>query len=127
MKGPATQRGLGWLGLLFIFGMIGFTALLTMKCLPIYLNQMKITRAVNSVAQSAEVRNSQSVEPARAALGRFWIVEDIIYISPRDVKMLRTEAGRVLAYEYEARERLFGNVSIVFEFSEKVPIPGGDG
>lgn len=115
------QRGLGWFGLLFVLGVIAFTAIVVVKCLPIYLNQMKIASSVNKVASDpsngrAELRN------LRNDLQRYWDIESINYLTPRDIKVKRTANGRFLSYEYEARERLFYNISIVIDFQDDVPL-----
>jgi hypothetical protein len=103
------QRGLGWFGLLFVLGIVAFTAIVVVKCLPIYLNQMKIASSVSKVASD------------------FWDIEDIKYLQPRDIKVKRTANGRFLSYEYEARERLFYNISIVIDFAEDVPLKNVQG
>ena len=50
---PHRQRGLGMWGLMFVFLVIGFVALVTMKCLPIYLNQLKVETAVTAIADDS--------------------------------------------------------------------------
>jgi hypothetical protein len=121
MRMRSHQRGLGWFGLLFVLGVIAFTAIVVVKCLPIYLNQMKVASSVNKVATDA---GSGRAEPQqlRNALQRYWDIEDIKYLQPRDIKVKRTANGRFLSYEYEARERLFYNISIVIDFAEDVPL-----
>lgn len=121
MRMRGRQRGLGLFGLLFVLGIIALTAILVMKCLPIYLNQMAIARSVNKIASDPENGRAEPGE-LRKSLQRFWDIEDIKYLMPADVKVKRTQNGRFLSYEYEAREHLFYNVSIVIEFAEDVPL-----
>jgi hypothetical protein len=121
MSMRSRQRGLGWFGLLFVLGVIAFAAIVTVKCLPIYLNHMKVASSVNKVASDPE-NGKGEVGQIRNALQRYWDIEDINYLEPRDVKVKRTQSGRFLSYEYEARERLFYNISIVIEFSDDVPL-----
>ena len=115
------QRGLGWFGLLFVLGVIAFTAIVVVKCLPIYLNQMKIASSINKVASDPSNGRAELHE-LRRDLQRFWDIEDINYLQPRDIKVKRTANGRFLSYEYEARERLFYNISIVIDFQDDVPL-----
>lgn len=121
MRMRSRQRGLGWFGLLFILGVIAFTAIVVMKCLPIYLNQMKIASSINKVATDPENGRAEP-NALRKGLQRYWDIEDIKYLEPVDVKIKRTQDGRYLSYEYEARERLFYNISIVIEFAADVPL-----
>ena len=104
------QRGLGGFGLLILFAGLGFVMLIAFKCIPVYLNQMKISRAVSAVAMDAP----GSVVEIRSALQRYWDIEDIDDLSPRDVKVVRSASGR----------RLFANVSLVLEFGDDVPLAG---
>jgi hypothetical protein len=121
MRMRSRQRGLGWFGLLFVLAVIAFAAIVTVKCLPIYLNQMKVASSVSKVASDPE-NGKGEIGQIRNALQRYWDIEDINYLEPRDVKIKRTQSGRFLSYEYEARERLFYNISIVIEFSDDVPL-----
>ncbi|SFF55273.1 protein of unknown function [Fontimonas thermophila] len=115
------QRGLGWFGLLFVLAVVAFVAIVVVKCLPIYLNQMKIASSINKVA--ADPGNGQAeIGELRKDLQRYWDIEDIKYLEPRDVKIKRTQSGRFLSYEYEAREHLFYNISIVISFAGDVPL-----
>lgn len=120
MMNRRQQRGLGWFGLICVFAGVGFLMLIAFQCVPVYLNQMKIARAVNAVAQDAPA----SVTEVRSALQRYWDIEDIDDLSPRDVKVVRTANGRRLSYDYEARRHLFANVSLVLEFGGDVPMAG---
>jgi hypothetical protein len=120
------QRGLGWFGLLFVLGVIALTAIVVVKCLPIYLNQMKIASSVNKVASDPGNGRAEP-QQLRSALQRYWDIEDINYLEPRDIKIKRTSSGRFLSYEYEARERLFYNISIVIDFAEDVPLKNVQG
>lgn len=114
------QRGLGWFGMLCLFAGIGIVTLLVFTCLPVYLNQMKIARAVNAVALDAP----GSVTEVRKGLQRYWDIESIEELSPKEVRVVRTSSGRQLTYYYEARRHLVANVSLVLEFEDSVPMSG---
>ncbi len=121
MRMRSRQRGLGWFGLLFVLGVIALTAIIVVKCVPIYLNHMKIASSVSKVASDPENGRAEP-QTLRTALQRYWDIESIDYLQPRDVKIKRTASGRFLSYEYEARERLFYNISIVIDFQDDVPL-----
>ncbi|HEX4895100.1 MAG TPA: DUF4845 domain-containing protein [Solimonas sp.] len=120
------QKGIGIFGIAFILAFIGFTALVVMKTLPLYLNQMKVQRSVNKVASDPGNGNAEAIE-IRKALQRYWDIESIDVITPKDIKIVRNSDGRFLSYDYEARERLFYNVSIVLTFQADVPMHGASG
>jgi hypothetical protein len=127
MRLPKHQRGLGLWGWIFVLGIIGFAATITLKVVPMYLNQMKIAKAVKTVA--GDPGNAQA-DPVtlRKALERFWDVEDIRQLSHKDIKVVRLPSGsRALAYDYEARDNVFKNIYIVIHFKEEVPMRTGGG
>jgi Tfp pilus assembly protein PilE len=123
---PKRQRGLGLFGLVFIFAVIGFTALIVMRCWPIYLNQMKIAKAIKNVSTDAAAASAQDSTGLYRSLERFWDVDSIDYLDYKKVKLVRSDRGRAIAYKYEARTPLFYNISLVMEFEDSVPVSGVD-
>jgi hypothetical protein len=121
------QRGIGWFGLLFVFGMVAFVALVTMRCLPIYLNQMKIAKAVHNVASDLSLASSQEGTEIYKSLQRYWDVDSIDTLKPHDIKITRTDRGRMMSYKYEARAPLFYNISILIEFQDSMSMVAGGG
>ncbi|MGH8457034.1 MAG: DUF4845 domain-containing protein [Stenotrophobium sp.] len=122
MQSRRKQRGLGWFGLLIMFCVLGFMVLVFMTCIPLYLNQMKITNAAHAVAQ--EQGTSGSLTDMRKGLQRYWDINSIDTLQPKDVIIKRTDKGRFLSYSYEARGHLFYNVFVVIDFAEDIPITG---
>lgn len=116
------QLGLGWFGMLFVLGTIAFVAIIVVKVGPMYLNQMKVASSVHKVAADPE-NGKQEVGQLRRDLQRYWDIETINYLEPRDINVKRTQQGRFLSYEYEAREHLFYNIFIAVEFADDVQLP----
>jgi hypothetical protein len=126
MRTPNTQRGLGGIGLLFVFGLIALVALIVIKCLPLYLNQMKVARVLHSVGEDPELSTADAMT-IREHLQRRWMIEDIDGLKPADVKIKRNDQGRSMSYAYEARAHLFYNISVVVDFSDDLPLRSGTG
>ena len=102
------------------FGIVG------MKSVPIYLNQMAVSRAVAGAAADPAMAKAP-IQQIRKRLQRQWDIEDISRLKPSDVKLIRAKDGRrKLKYEYEAREHLFLNVSMIHAFSDEVVMGGVD-
>ncbi len=120
------QRGLGWFGLLFVFGTIAFFAVIAIKVGPLYLNHGTVVRVVKGVADNADYANADARE-IKQTLERRWDIDYINQIDDRDIKIKRTERGRVLAYDYEARVNLFYNVFVVLHFKDEYPMKQGTG
>jgi hypothetical protein len=118
---PHRQRGLGWFGLLFVFGTLAFVAICVIKIGPLYLNQFTVAAAVKGVADDPELANA---EPAviRDRLRARWDVDYIDQLDYKDIKLKRTDRGRVLSYDYEARVNLFYNIYVAIQFKEELPM-----
>ena len=120
------QRGLGLWGWLFVLGIIGFVALVTLKLVPIYLSELSIKRVVKATAD--DVGNAGLALPElRKAMRTRWDVEGINTLRVEDVKLVKTPGGRALSYDYEARADLFYNISLVVHFESQFPMKGGGG
>lgn len=120
------QRGLGWFGLLFVFGTIAFFAIIVIKVGPLYLNHMTVVRVVKSVADNPDYASAPPQE-IRSTLERRWDIDYIKQIDDRDVKIKRGKSGRLLSYDYEARVNLFYNVFVVIHFKGDHPMKPGSG
>jgi hypothetical protein len=118
------QRGIGWFGLLFVFGMIAFVVTIGLRCTPIYLNQMKIAKAIHNVANNRDLAGEENGQ-IYTSLSRYWDIDLIDNLAFKDVKINRTDRGKTLSYKYEARAPLFYNISIVIDFQDSVPMVGG--
>lgn len=121
------QRGLGWFGLLYIFGTLGLIVLIGLKVYPIYLNEMKLARAVTRVAAEFSPNTAtESPDQVKSALQKWWNVEDIEIVSPKDVKVQNLPTGKVLAYDYWNQVEVYKNIYISFHFTKEAPLKGAD-
>lgn len=120
------QRGLGWFGLLFVFGTIAFFAIIAVKVGPIYMNHMTVMKIVKSVADNADYANAPPTE-IRKTLERRWDIDYVNYLDYREIKIKRAKQGRLLAYDYAAEVNLFYNVFVVVKFKDEFPMKPGSG
>ena len=117
MRRMSRQKGIGLFGFIFILGMVGFVATITIKVIPLYLNEMKIARAVHQVASDPQYADSD-IPFLWDRLQRRWDIEDITMLTPKEVQILREKDGRrAMKYDYEARNNLFYNIFIVIHFT----------
>lgn len=123
---PRRQRGLGWFGLLFVFGTIAFFAIIVVKVGPLYLNEGTVIRVVKGVADNPDYSNAPPSE-IRKTLERRWDIDYINHLDDRDVKIKRGPMGRMLSYDYEARVNLFYNVWVAVKFKNDFPMKPGSG
>ena len=120
------QRGLGWFGWLFVFGVIGFTAIVTVKVGPIFMNHMTVMKIVKSVADNADYADAPP-EEIRKTLERRWDVDYVNYVDDKEIKIKRGPKGRMLSYDYKAEVNLFYNIFVVVKFKDDFPMKPGSG
>ncbi len=120
------QRGAGLWGMLFVFAVIAFAALVTIKIVPVYLNQMKVAAAVKEVAEDPNIGRNASPHAIYDSLQRHWDIESIEDIQPKEIAITREDNGQTLSYDYEARRHLFYNIYIVVHFEGERTMRGGN-
>lgn len=123
-----SQRGLTLWSAIFVFGTIAFVALCAIKVGPLYFNEVQIKRAVHDVAsQQGSSGGEVDIAGIRAALQRRWDIDYISQLEPKDIKVVRTDRGLFLSYDYDASVELFGNLSVVAHFQDDVPLRASAG
>lgn len=119
------QAGMSFWQYLLMIIIIGFVALMLIKTVPLYLNEMKVSAAVDDVAQNGRLGHDASVYSIRRALQDHWDIDDIDTLTPADVVISRdSEDGRTLSWDYEARTNLFMNVYLVVHFTGSAAMRG---
>ncbi len=117
------QYGLGLIGFVFILALIGFAALVTIKVVPLYLNQMTLKRDLNEVATQVNTSGSEiDIGELRRDIEKRFDIDYISQLEAKDIKVDRTESGMTMGYDYEARANLFANVFVVIHFKESIPL-----
>jgi len=108
------QAGVSLSGLLVAAVVLAVAALLGMKVTPEVIEYYQIVKAVKKVAQDPS--SSSSVTEARAAFDRQAAIDNISAISGQDLDVTKEGDRVVIAFDYERRVPLFGNVSLLLEF-----------
>lgn len=108
----------------FLLLTIGALALLVLKLTPIYLDETKARKIVSQTATSPQNYN-QSIAQIRYSLQKRWDIDAVQHLSVNQVKMVKGASGKSLAYKYEVRTELFGNIDLVVNFDRQFPMARG--
>jgi len=113
------QRGITFIGLAFILGMVGLIGYGGMVLIPLYLNYMKVARSMDATA--AEFK-SDGAEPGlvRRSLEKHWQIEDISTIDAKDVEITKGDGGMILHVAYDDSASYISNVSLSVHFDKTV-------
>lgn len=107
------QRGVTLSGLMIWGIIIAMVAILGMKLVPEVIDYYKIKKIVASTAANA---SGKTVPEIRAIYGKYADVDHIQTITPADLDISKEGNEVVIAFAYEKRIPLFGNVSLLIDF-----------
>ncbi len=123
---PGRQRGATMWGILAVMALVVTFALLTMKLVPAYIDNAKVSSALSSLAEDPEAR----ALPRRLLIKK---VSDSLYIDMADdlldltdpavFQIQKTKNTRVITIAYERVIPLVYNISALLDFEESVEIP----
>ncbi len=106
---------LGWLVLLTPFAIVGYAAI---RLAPVYLNYMKVVRAIDNAASSSlGTADASAILPA---VNRHFEIDMVDYPTIKDIKVRRDGAAWVIEAAYEDEAPLFGNISLHVTFDKVV-------
>jgi hypothetical protein len=118
----ARQKGItfiGWLFLLVPVAIVGYSGI---RLAPKYLTYMKVVKALKQTA--ADYTSGETVNPTaiRSALYRRFDVDSIVYPTVESVVVRRDGEHWVISADYEEAAPLFGNISLLVNFSTAAQI-----
>ena len=116
------QRGFTLIGLMIMFAVIGFFALIFMRLLPVYMEYNAVKGGV--AATAAALPATASIGEARKAFQKHLEINDVKSVVANDL-MLAGEGGvRAIAVEYEGRAPFISNISFVVDFYYEAALGG---
>ena len=118
------QRGVTFIGWLFLLTPMAIVLYAGIRIAPIYLNYMKVAKALNEVATEFKTGGA-SPAAIGTTLDRHFEIDMINYPTWKDVKVTRDGTGWTVEAAYDDDAPLFDNVSLHVSF-DKVVHAGGE-
>ena len=109
------QRGMTFIGLVFVIAGIVFVAVIGMKLLPAYMEYMSVKKAITKIAKEptfASMSNKDIVD----SFDRSATIDNISVVKGRDLDITKDESGTVVSVEYQTIVPLVANVSALLDF-----------
>jgi hypothetical protein len=122
MKLKDGQGGFTLIGLMIVFAVIGFFALIGMRLLPVYMEDNAIKGGVNATA--AALPPTASIIEARKAFAKHLEINDVKAVVANDLGMGGEGGVRTLVIEYEGRAPFISNISFVVDFYHEAALGG---
>lgn len=107
------QRGVSigaLLGLCVVFIVI---ALVGLKLAPAYIEYFQIKKSIAAVA----LAGGSSVAEIRKSFDKRAQVDEIVSITGEDLEISKDGGDVVISFAYPMKVKLFGNISVLFDFS----------
>jgi Domain of unknown function (DUF4845) len=114
---------IGWLFLLTPFAIVLYAGI---RLAPVYLNYMKVVRALDVAASTAKSSSGDSTA-IRTAIDRHFEIDMVEYPTTKDIKIRREGGAWVIEAKYDDEAPLFANVSLHVTFDKIVRTGGGSG
>ena len=109
------QRGVTFIGMIFIAGLIIIGAIIALKLVPAYIEYATVVQHLREIAQSPEARGG-SPRDIQRLFGKRAQIDDIKAINANDIEVTRDGDSVVLSASYQTKVRLFGNLSACIDF-----------
>lgn len=111
------QRGLTFISLVLLLGLIAFFTMLVLKIGPIYFNHGKVVNALEAVENTTDITSKTRTEILSSLLKRF-DMNYVEYVTTDDIH-IQAQPGYVkVDIDYERVEPMVGNLSVLVEFHE---------
>jgi len=114
------QRGITFIGWLFLLVPLAIVAYAGIRVAPLYLNYLRVAHSLQQIAQDA--RADGSVQAIRTAIEKRFDIETIQYPEPKDIDVRREASGWVIEAKYDETAPLFANLSLILSFDKVVEI-----
>jgi hypothetical protein len=115
------QAGVTFIGWIVLLIPIGIVVLAGIKLFPLYMNQLKVSKALEQVA-STKHGDNLSPQQVHVELGKRFDVDSIDQPALEDVIVERQGDQWVMTADYDATTSLIGNISLVVHFSKRVVV-----
>ncbi|MCG3202468.1 MAG: hypothetical protein NFCOHLIN_02351 [Gammaproteobacteria bacterium] len=123
------QRGLSLWELLFYGVLIGVSALVVIKLLPLYMEKFKVEKAMQSIATQPDIRTLEESDMKNRLLRHFEIEDVDKFSRQEDLKKIFTvtknkdNEGRTMSMKYEIRAPFLGALDVVLKVDKQIAIP----
>jgi len=123
------QQGVTVVGWLFLLTPLAIVVYAGIRLAPVYLNYMKVVRAVDNAASTAKGGGAGAGDATaiRTAIDRHFEIDMVEFPTIKDIQVRREGGAWVIEAKYEDEAPLFGNVSLHVIFDKTVRSGGGGG
>ncbi len=105
------QRGMSFIGILFVGGVIGCAGILAAQVLPTLIEFQAVTKAANKAKEGG------TVAEVKAIFDRAAQIDDIRSISSREIEVTKDGDKTVVAFAYTREIHMVGPAYLVLKYN----------
>ncbi len=110
-----SQRGMTAISVLMIVVLVGFVLMIAAKLVPTYFAHFKVEAALENLTADNIAKDISDKEIKSLILKKL-SVDNVDFVTEKNIVITKTSAGRTVALNYEARVPMFANVDAVVKF-----------
>ncbi len=111
-----SQSGVSLIGVMIGGAVLAALLLVGLKLIPVISEYMGVKRSMAAVVGGANPQTA-TVSELRSAFTKRAMVDDVTTITASDVDITKEDGRIVMSIEYSRKVKLFGNVSLLIDFS----------
>lgn len=111
------QRGVTFVGMIFIAALIILGAIIALRLIPAYIEYATVVQHLREIARSPEARGS--TREIQMLFSKRAQIDDIRAITANDIEVTRDGNSVILSASYQTKVRLFGNLSACIDFEAR--------
>ena len=117
------QRGVTFIGWLFLLVPIALVLYVGIRLVPIYLNYMRVVRTVDQTASEVKGGDEAATREAiRVSLLRHLEIDSVEFPTMKVISISRDGRSWIIEAKYEDETPLFSNISLVVAFDKVATI-----
>jgi len=116
------QRGITFIGWVFLLAPLALLIYACVRLTPVYLNFMKVSRAMSALTDEYKDGTSANPGAMRNSLSKHFEIDNVDYPDPKDIKIERDGKVWVVTAAFDDQAPLFSNISVHVAFEKTVRI-----
>jgi len=113
------QQGMTTIGFAMILVLVGFFAVMVVKIMPAYLENFKVSSAINGLASDERAKEVSPTE-IRELLLKKLSIDDVTAVNKGNIFIEKTSTGKTVSIKYETRIPMFSNIDAVVKYESEV-------
>ena len=111
-----SQSGVSLIGVMVGGAVLAALLLVGLKLIPVVSEYMGVKRSMAAVVGGANPQTA-TVSELRSAFTKRAMVDDVTTVTASDLDITKEDGRIVMSIEYSRKVKLFGNVSLLIDFS----------